>query len=243
MKPNLAVALTWFGLPVYLWQGLAVRRKAVRSSPPSPQTVEPVEGTGTPYRLLLLGDSSAAGVGVDDINLSLGGQMLKLLAEQTGRPVEIEIVGCNSATAGQIRDFVVPNIERRDFTHIIINIGTNDAKNFHTIRRFGREFGSLLYATKARFPRSSVLWSGIMDMEKVPSLPSPLNKILGARSREMLRCGESLCRDRLAEVPQGFWDPSRENFAADGFHASARGYQLWAKGLVTHIVSSDSPSE
>ncbi len=243
MKPNLTLALTWFSLPVYLWQGLAVRRKTVRSSPPTPQTVEPVEGKGTPYRLLLLGDSSAAGVGVDDINLSLGGQVLKLLAEQTGRPVEIEIIGSNSATAGQIRDFVLPHVERRDFTHILINIGTNDAKNFHTIRRFSREFGSLLYATKARFPRSSVIWSGILDMQSIPSLPSPLNKILGIRSREMMRCGEGLCRDRLAEVPKGFWDPSEENFAADGFHASARGYHLWAKGLVDHIVSNKSLTE
>ncbi len=243
MKPNFTVALTWLSLPVYLWQGLAVRRKAVRSSPPTPQSVEPAEGSGTPYHLLLLGDSSAAGVGVDDINLSLGGQMLKLLAEQTGRPVKIEIIGSNSATAGQIRDFVLPHIERRDFTHIIINIGTNDAKNFHTMRRFKKEFGSLLYAIKARFPRSTVIWSGIMDMQLIPSLPSPLNKILGARSREMMNCGENLCGERLAEIPQGFWDPSRENFAADGFHASAKGYHVWAKGLVDHITGNNSPAE
>lgn len=236
MKQKFAAALTWFCLPVYIWQGLKIRRETIRPTPPLPQQVMPVEGQGPPFRLLLIGDSSAAGVGVDDINASLGGQIPQLLARQSGRPVEIEIIGSNSATAGQIRDFVVPHLREQNYTHIIINIGTNDSKNFHTVKRFCKEFGTLLYALNARFPGSNIIWSGIMDMKAIPALPSPLNKILGIRSRALMACGEKLCRERLATIPDGEWNPCEVNFSEDGFHASAQGYHEWAQILAAHIL-------
>ncbi|MCP4185095.1 MAG: SGNH/GDSL hydrolase family protein [Hyphomicrobiales bacterium] len=236
MKLKLATALTWFGLPIYVWQGLGIRRKTIRPTPPFPQQVAPIAGKGTPFRLLLVGDSSAAGVGVDDIDASLGGQVPRLLAKQSGRPVEIDIIGSNSATAGQIRDNVIPHIKKRNFTHIIVNIGTNDAKNFHTVRRFYKDFGTLLYALNARFPRSNIIWSGIMDMKAIPALPFPLSNILGIRSRALMASGENLCRERLATIPDGEWIPRDKNFSEDGFHASAQGYHEWAQILVTHIL-------
>ncbi|MCF6322144.1 MAG: SGNH/GDSL hydrolase family protein [Rhizobiaceae bacterium] len=235
MNNKLAAVISWVCLPIYIWQGLSLRRRALRLAPPQPQLVAPKNGTGKTISLLLIGDSSAAGVGVDDINHSLGGQLAKLLAEQTSRPTKIRIAGCNSATAGQLRDYVVPNIKRQDFTHIILNVGTNDAKNFHTGRRFCREFGTLIYALKTRFPDAQLIWSSILDMSHIPSLPTPLNKILGIRSRELRSHGEILCRERMAQIPEGVWDPSVENFSRDGFHASEKGYREWADVLVTHI--------
>jgi lysophospholipase L1-like esterase len=237
MNLNLAAALTWLGLPVYLWQGLGVRRRSMRMPSPSPQTVSPVKGVGQPIRLLLVGDSSAAGVGVNDINQSLGAKLVRSLAQQSGRPVEIRIAGCTSATAGQIRDFVLPHIEPGNFTHVVLNIGTNDAKNFHTARRFRREFGSLLYSLNTRFYGARLIWSSILDLSSVPTLPTPLNQILGVRSRLLTRIGEKLCRERLTEIPDGEWRPSRDNFSIDGFHASEKGYQEWAEILATHILS------
>jgi len=236
MNHKLAAAISWVCLPVYIWQGLSLRRRALRLSPPEPQSIAPQKGTGKSLSILLIGDSSAAGVGVDDINHSLGGQLVKQLSEKTGRPVEIRIAGCNSATAGQLRDYVVPHIKRQNFTHVIINVGTNDAKNFHTGRRFCNEFGTLIYTLKTRFPDAQLIWSSILDMSAVPSLPTPLNKIIGIRSRELRRRGEILCRERMAQIPEGDWEPSTENFSRDGFHASEKGYSEWATVLVSHIL-------
>ena len=213
-----------------------MRRNIQRLSPPTSQHVEPQDGIGQPIRLLLIGDSSAAGVGVDDINNSLGGHLVKYLAQRSQRPVNIRIAGCNSATSGEIRDYVLPNIEFTDFTHILLNIGTNDAKNFHTARRFDREFGTLLYAINTRFPAANLIWSGIFDMSKISGLPSPLNFILGIRSREFMRLGKILCHERLAQVPQGNWQPAKENFSVDGFHASNKGYHEWAALVGAHIL-------
>ena len=212
MNNKLAAALSWLCLPVYIWQGLGVRRSSLRLSPPSRQSVSAIEGKGKPIYLLLVGDSSAAGVGVKDIRHSLGGQLVEILAKNSGRPVKIRIAGCNSATAGQIRDFTIPNIEREQFTHVILNIGTNDAKNFHTSMRFKREFGTLIYAINSRFPNADIIWSGIIDLSAIPALPTPLNKVLGIRSRELVRRGTAICQERSVEIPKGEWDTSIENF-------------------------------
>lgn len=236
--PSLAeTAFSWIALPVYVWQGLGVRRRTHRMAPPAhPGTLE-FPGEGKRIDLLVLGDSSAAGVGVDDIADSFAALLPRFLAERTGRPVKVRIVGMNSATSAQIRDYAVPHIEPRDFDYVALNIGTNDAKNYHSGRRFKKDFGTLLYALRARFPAATIVWSGVIDMAGVPALPKPLNRILSIRSRLIDRIGRILCRERGALCPPPEWRVVPENFSADGFHASAAGYREWADGLADWILA------
>jgi lysophospholipase L1-like esterase len=229
--------------PVYVWQGLKVRRNTDRMAPPATSGHLSEKGKGQPIEILVVGDSSAAGVGVERIEDSLGGHLVKELSKRTGRPVSVRIAGMNSATSGQIRDHVVPNLERRHYDYICLNIGVNDAKNFHSGRAFCRNFGTLLYALRARFPGARIVWAGIIDMEQIPSLPSPLNRILGIRSRLLDRNGKTLCRERGALAPDPEWRIIRENFSSDGFHASSRGYHEWAENLASYLISLEAEKE
>ena len=234
------IALSWLGLPVYVWQGLGVRRRTHRMAPPPNPGWRQWAGSGKPLRLLVIGDSSAAGVGVATIEESFAGQLPRLLNERCRRPVSVLITGMNSATSGQIRDHVVPHIEPRDFDYIALNIGTNDAKNFHRGNRFCAEFGTLLYAMRARFPGATIIWAGVLDMAHVPALPWPLNRILGIRARLIDTNGKRLCRERGVLAPEPEWRIIRENFSADGFHASAAGYREWAENLATYILELEN---
>lgn len=231
-------------LPVYVWQGLGVRRRTHRMPPPPHNGVYRFKGKGkngqTPLKILVIGDSSAAGVGVDEIEKSFAWRLPHHISGRTGRPVELRIAGMNSATAAHIRDHVVPNIEPRDFDYVALNIGTNDAKNFHTGRRFCADFGTLIYAMRARFPAASIIWSGVLDMENVPALPTPLNRILGIRSRLVDYNGRVLCRERGALAPQPEWRVIEENFSEDGFHASAAGYDEWASNLADYVIELET---
>ncbi|MFZ1814017.1 MAG: SGNH/GDSL hydrolase family protein [Rhizobiaceae bacterium] len=231
---------TWLSLPIYVWQGLGVRRHSIRMEPPYNCGTYDFPGKGKPIRILLLGDSSAAGVGVGSIAQSLGGYLPRFISEKSGRPVSIHIAGMNSATAAQIRDHVVPHIDPRDFDFVTLNIGTNDAKNFHTGRRFCKDFGTLLYSLKARFPQARIIWSGVLDLSKVPALPKPLGAILGVRSRLIDYNGRVLCRERGAISPEPEWDAVPENFSSDGFHASERGYRQWAENLARFMLELDT---
>ena len=236
-RPSPAQALlSWFALPVYVWQGLGVRRRIDRMLPPPHRGELRFAGEGDPLKLLIVGDSSAAGVGVDAIEKCFAGLLPRLLAETTGRPVTARIAGMNSATSAQIRDHVVPHVEPRDFNYVMLNIGTNDAKNFHTVRAFKRDFGTLIYALKARFPAATIVWAGVLDMEHVPALPSPLSRILGIRARLIDAKGKVLCSERGALAPVSTWRIVPENFSDDGFHASETGYREWAEKVSDFLI-------
>ena len=229
---------SWICLPIYIWQGLSVRRRSLRLDPPTHdgwiEAGNP-SGNSKTIRILLIGDSSAAGVGVREIEQSLGGQLPAIVSELAGKPVRLRIAGNNSATSDQIRDFVVPHLEPENYDFICLNIGTNDAKNWHRGKTFCKNFGSLLYGLRTKFPGAKIIWSGIIDMEGIPALPSPLNKILGIRSRILNKNGKILCAERGALAPEPEWQVIPENFSVDGFHASEKGYREWAENLGKYI--------
>lgn len=239
MNP-LAALVSWLALPLYVWQGVGVRLRTQRMLPPRGRVRHRIEGKGEPVHLLVIGDSSAAGIGAADTDSALAKQLAQLIAGRDGRPVVWRAAGFNSATAGQIRDHVVPNLEAENWTHIVLAVGTNDAKNFHTVRRFKREFGGLLYALRAKWPEARLVWSPVVDMRRVPALPPILGRILEIRARLINEMGEHLCQERgaVAAARLPIEDP-QAGFSEDGFHASAAGYRAWAEHLLAYMVEEE----
>ncbi|MCB1454015.1 MAG: SGNH/GDSL hydrolase family protein, partial [Rhizobiaceae bacterium] len=111
---------------------------------------------------------------------------------------------------------------------IVLSVGTNDAKNFHTVSRFKREFGGLLYALRAKWPEARIVWSPVVEMEKVPALPPLLGRILGIRAELINRMGARLCQERGAMAASRLPIIDATGFSTDGFHASEAGYAAWA---------------
>lgn len=241
MASKTEIMLSWISLPVYIWQGLAVRRQSIRLAPPPQRPIIELKGKGAPLRILFIGDSSAAGVGVESFEESVAGRLPTLVKARTGRPIYQRTCGNNSATAGTIRDHVLPHLETQEYDFVVLSIGTNDAKNFHSARRFTKEFGALLYSLHAKFPGSRIIWQGLIDMEGVAILPTPLNRILGIRSRILRKVGKQLCFERSALAPETQWRPLPENFSRDGFHASSLGYRVWAEELADYVAELAMP--
>jgi len=237
--PSLLPLLTWLAFPVYVWQGLTVRRRIVRMLPAQGPVIHHIEGTGEPINLLVLGDSSAASVGVESSERGLAARIAHRAHEATGRPVVWRAAGFNSATAGRLRDHVVPNIDPGHWTHLVLTVGSNDAKNFHTGARFNREFGTLLYALRAKWPEARVVWSPVVEMSLMPALPPALGRILEIRAGLINYWGHRLCLERGA-VPATRLpiDDPIAGFSLDGFHASEAGYDRWAEHLLPLLLDT-----
>lgn len=232
-----AALLSWLAFPVYIWQGLGVRRRTPRMLPAGGPVRHRIEGGEPDIRLLVLGDSSAASVGIESSEQGLAAELSRLIGARTGRAVVWRAAGFNSATAGQIRDHVLPNLAPEPWTHIVVSIGTNDAKNFHSVPRFKREFGGLLYGLRAKWPEARVVWSPVVEMTRVPALPTLLGKILEVRAQALNAKGEALCFERgaLPATRLPILDPAA-GFSVDGFHASAAGYAAWAEHLLPLVL-------
>ena len=233
--------VSWLLLPVAAYHGFGIRRRTPRIPPPrGPQSGQVGEGRPA-YRILVMGDSSAAGVGADSVSDTLGPQLARIVNQRTGESVAWRNAGANSAMAHQVRDYIVPHIEARDFTHVVIAVGTNDMKNYVGARRFKAGFGGLLHAVHARWPEAIVLWSPVVHMLDVPALSPALAAILKLRTQIINSTGEQLCRERQAFATAPLPVHGAEGFADDGFHANAAGYRAWAEHVADVILAAPGP--
>jgi lysophospholipase L1-like esterase len=235
-KPSfLTTLLPWLCLPVLYVHGQKVRARTIRMVPPPGPLAGRIEGKSETLRLLVMGDSSAAGVGADHTSECLGPLIAANLNAATGQPVEWRMAGSNSAVATDLRDHVVPHLPHEYWTHILFAVGTNDAKNFVTLRGFKKGFGGLIYALKAKFPEARIVWSPIIDMEKMPTLTPFLAQMLNIRARAINAEGAELCAERyiIAADPLPISIP--DGFAADGFHANGKAYKVWADHVMTWL--------
>lgn len=240
---RLLALLTWLAFPVYVWQGLGVRHRTARMLPARGPVLHEIPGKAPPVALLVLGDSSAASVGIEQSEYGLAAQLAGLIAERTGSAVRWRAAGFNSATSGQIRDYVLPNLSADPWTHIVLAIGTNDTKNFHSVPRFKKEFGGLLYALRAKWPEARVVWSPVLEFTRAPAMPPLLGSILEIRATEMNRMGVRLCNERgaVAAARLPITNPEA-GFASDGFHASEAGYRAWAEHLLDFVLGDEKSS-
>src|SRR2546427_2732330 len=97
-------------IAVLIGQALLVRRTIPLAEAPPPRC-DGVYGeghVGTPVRLVLLGDSSAAGFGVDAARHTLGALLAAGLAEQLRRPVLLRCVAVVGAESAHLE----PQVER-----------------------------------------------------------------------------------------------------------------------------------
>jgi len=233
---------TWISFPVYVWQGVSLRLRIERLHPAIIPHEGRFPGKGEEIRLLVAGDSSVAGVGMTALEETLAWNLAKTVAERTGRPVYWRAAGANSATSTDLRDHVLPHVERRDFTHVVLAVGTNDMKNFHVIRRFKKSFGTLLYTTRTRFPHARIVWSPVADMTRIPALPRALGRILQMRAELINAMGARLCEERGAIMADPVPIHGPQGFARDGFHAGPAGYHSWAEHLASYLVAEPEPS-
>jgi lysophospholipase L1-like esterase len=235
MSPILTSFLSWLCFPIYVVVGIYVRQNSLRLSPASgPRSGQFGRGKAK-TRVLALGDSSAAAVGIDQTSGAIGPQTAQKLHAQSGEVVSWHISGHNSAVAGEIRDHVVPNLPEADYTHILIMLGTNDMKNWHSVKRWKKEFGTLLYAVRTRYPEAKIYWHQAIDMRNVPALPKVLGHILNLRVQLLNRKGAQLCVERGAVCVPPLPNVQAEGYCRDGFHANEAGYDAWADHMIAYF--------
>ena len=227
--------LSWLCFPIYVVVGIYVRMNSLRLSPAAgPRSGQ--FGKGKPkIKVLAIGDSSAAAVGIEQTSGAIGPQTAQKLHEQSGETVSWHISGHNSAVAGEVRDHVVPHLPAEDFTHILIMVGMNDMKNWHSVKRWKREFGTLLYALRARFPEAKLYWHQTIDMGGVPALPKSLGFVLNLRAKLLNRKGVQLCVERGAVCVPPLPYTDAAGFCRDGFHANEAGYDAWSDHMIAHL--------
>lgn len=224
-------ALFWLSLPLLLPQGLWVKRTA-RRLPPATGPSHGVAGAGQPRRLLLMGDSIIAGVGVERLADALPGQFARALANQHGCQVQWQALGDNGANCGDLLKQLPALQSLQPADWILVSVGVNNVTQLTSARRWQVQLRQLLSALAEHSPQAEVLLAGVPPMQRFPGLPTPLRQVFGWRATRLDQIGQiqaaTLPRVRHLATPLPE-DPSA--FASDGYHPNAAACRVWAETL------------
>lgn len=221
----MAIALA----PVLLAQGLHVRRKALRlPEPPGPRAGE--AGEGPLLRLLLAGDSAAAGVGAPSQDLALSGALAATLGEhyrlrwtlkaRTGLRTR-QVLARLQAEAEQLPP---------DYDVALTSLGVNDVTGGTRSRDFIAQQRRLVQLLRARYGVRLAILTALPPMHAFPALPQPLRAVLGARARVFTALLEAVAAEEPGCVVLQLELPLDNAYMAeDGFHPGPLAYNAWAR--------------
>lgn len=232
-KRQFAATLSLGLAPVALPQGLWLNRHAQRLPEAPGERSGQHPGTEPALRLLAVGESPLAGVGLDNPRSTVACALAGRLSQATQRASRWRILAKGGVTARALRDRLLPGLETAPADLILIGLGVNDSIRLRSATRWQRDLEQLIKALRARTGPAPVLLAGVPDMHHFPALPRPLKTLLGSRSRLL----DHATRQLAARLPGAIYVPlgldarSHELFCDDGFHPNARGHALWAEQL------------
>jgi lysophospholipase L1-like esterase len=219
---------------------LVQARQAVRRTPRLPTASGPAHGTvgqGDPRRrLLVIGESTAAGVGADRHTRALPGFLAAELSGRLGGTVTWLVRGKSGATVRKVLAELVP-AGQEPFDIAVLTVGINDLFDRRAPRPWAGDLTSLIGALGGAHGRTRVIVSGMPPVHRVPAIPQPLRFVLGRRARAMDRVMRQVSADCGATyVPiDGAITRDAGLFAPDGFHPSEAGYRAWTQVLASAV--------
>ncbi|SDJ54215.1 Lysophospholipase L1 [Ferrimonas sediminum] len=231
MRYLLATTVLW---PLLLYQGIQVRRNIVRL-PEARGRRRGELGQGRPLRILVLGDSAAAGVGVDQQQRALSGQLMAQLQDQY--QLQWRLIARSGLTTAKMLRYMSKR-RAEPFDVVVTSLGVNDVTRGVSRRRWLQQQQTLVALLRDKYQCKQVIVSAMPPLGQFPALPQPLRWTLGQHALSL----DSSLKHWLAQQSDcnriEFSQALRsEVMAADGFHPGAPVYQHWAD-LVAACIRS-----
>ena len=217
---------------------LATRREYL-----SAESAPPVGGTfgrafAPPLRLAVLGDSTAAGIGVARIEDTVAGRLAQTVAD-TGRFVTLDGLGVSGSRASDL----APQVSRA-LLHppdvAVVLIGANDATHGSRLGLVREDVADAV--RRLREAGTAVVVGSCPDMGAATAFLPPLRQVVAWQGRRVGEAVRAAARgagaatvDIGAETGPAFRSDPDRYLSSDRFHPSADGYALWAESLAADV--------
>jgi lysophospholipase L1-like esterase len=227
--------LLWLLSPL-LWQQARHVRRTVPRMPEPPGLRAGTAGHGSLVRLLVAGDSGAAGVGATRQEEALCGQLVRLLSRH--HTVEWCVLAVNGLDSpGLLKLLQTAPCSRFDV--VVLSMGANDATGLCSPLQWARWQARLADLIDLRFAPGLLVHSAVPPMHACMALPQPLRWFMGCWAWQMNTALAGQLSDQHRRTLH--WHPestTSAGMAADGIHPSPAGYSVWAEGLSRHILAA-----
>ena len=229
-------------LPFMYYQG-----KRIRATTPELPEAKDLKGfakcdTEHSLRILYLGESTMAGVGVESHEKGFAGTFAKLMAQELQSNIEWRVYAKSGYTAQRVHNEILTDIEEKSANLIIVGLGGNDAFFLTHPAKWKASIRQLIRSIRAKFGNVPI---GFLNMPAFKSFPAftPLLKFTVGNLGEIL--GEELGKV-VAGIDQVYYSPEvittkawtkkwaqyttdESSYFSDGVHPSELTYQVWAR--------------
>lgn len=228
------LAMTSLALaPLLVVQGWYVKRVTPRL-PEAEGARQGVAGRGQRLRLLVVGDSAAAGVGAVHQREALVGQLAAELAST------YEVSWLLIAKTGFTTADLLAHLQQQRSQHFdiaVVSLGVNDVTRRVAVGHWLKQQQELVELLATKFGVQKVLLSGVPPMGHFKALPQPLRWYVGLYAKQFNR----QLKKNFDNHAYGFVVSPNARFesaflAKDGFHPSPLAYQRWAKTVTQEIL-------
>ncbi|MBC7901676.1 MAG: SGNH/GDSL hydrolase family protein [Saprospiraceae bacterium] len=197
------------------------------------------DGGGVGVNLLVIGESTVAGLGARTHEFALAGQFAKRLSLQIGKTVNWTVIGKNGVTARRTIDELVPLIPDETYDHILVGLGGNDVMRLSSPRKWRRDMTELLGILRKKNPNAVFFLSNCPMIKLSTAIPHPIKFLLW----ELSKLHDANIKDLTSKMDRVFYyhQPRNivlEGFFADGIHPSEKGYSDWSESMMKFFTEN-----
>jgi len=218
--------------PLLYLQGQYTRRKiGLLPDAAGPTTGVAGKGAGA-VKLLVIGESTVAGLGAKTHETALAGQFARRLAKRIGKSVKWTAIGKNGVTAKRTILELLPLVPDQTFDYILLGLGGNDVLKLSSPRKWRQTMIELIGLLREKNPDSTIFITNCAAVTTSPALPQPIRFFLW----ELSKMHNANAIEFTASMDRVFYyhQPSTvpEGFFADGIHPSEFGYSVWTDSMM-----------
>jgi lysophospholipase L1-like esterase len=189
-------------------------------------------GNGRSLRLLILGDSAAAGVGAGSFDASLAGQLVAQCS--SCRRVNWHVWARSGSTTKDVLAMLATKPPTQ-FDAVVTSIGVNDVTSGLSQRAYIANYKLCIERLRHVHGAKQLIISGFPPVGQFPALPHPLRWMLGLRCCKLDRALRAALEDApgVDFVTHGAMDDTSltaaDVMSSDGFHPGPLVYADWAR--------------
>lgn len=226
-------------VPLLYLQGQLTRKK-VGVLPAAEGGPNGIAGEGeNTVKLLVLGESTVAGLGARTHELALAGRFSGELSRHLGQPVKWTVIGKNGVTARRTINELLPQVPDERFDYILLGLGGNDVMKLSSPVKWRRDMIELLGILREKNPDAPIFITNCPMIKMSTAIPHPIKFILW----ELSKAHDSNIKEFTAVMERVFYyhqprELEIEGFFADGIHPSEKGYADWSEAMMKFFTTN-----
>ncbi len=232
--------------PLMVFQGMRLRKTL--NFPAEPKDIRGAYGRSQQkFHILLIGESSVAGVGASSHANGLPGGLARALADHYDWEVSWEVVARSGYTAARVNRKLLSRIESTRADLVVIGLGANDALGWRAPKKWAVDIEVLTSELRQRFAGTPIMFMHLPPLKFFPALPVLIRKsasynlnLLGAEIENLVRekellwfCGQA--EEFNAALTEAGSKEELAGLFSDGIHPSEDTYQQWGHILGRYV--------